>query len=41
MAISDLLPWKRGEKIPVRRLDQEETSLPTLRREMNRLFDDF
>jgi HSP20 family protein len=40
MAITDLVPWKRGAKnVPVRR--EEEVPFYSLQREVNRLFDDF
>lgn len=40
MAISDLVPWKWGEKnVPIKREEQEP--LNELQRSMNRLFDDF
>ncbi len=40
MAITNLVPWKRGEKnVPVRR--EEEVPFYSLQREVNRLFDDF
>jgi len=40
MAITDLVPWKRGEKnVRVRR--EEEHPFYALRQEMDRLFDDF
>ena len=40
MAITNLVPWKWGEKkVPVRR--QEERPFYTLGQDMNRLFDDF
>ncbi len=38
MPITNLIPWKRGDKSPVK---QENLALPTLQNEMNRLFDDF
>jgi len=40
MSITDLIPWKRGEReVPVRR--EEERSPFALQQEMNRLFDEF
>jgi HSP20 family protein len=39
MDITDLIPWKRGKKVPVRR--GEERSLPAVQQDMNRWFDDF
>jgi HSP20 family protein len=40
MTISDLVPWKRGEKqVPVRR--EEERSSLSVQDEFNRLFDEF
>lgn len=40
MAITNLVPWKRGEKnVPVRR--EEDVPFYSLQREVNRLFDDF
>jgi HSP20 family protein len=39
MAITDLFPWKRGEKVPVRR--EEGYPFHSLQQEVNRLFDDF
>jgi HSP20 family protein len=41
MAITDLIPWKKDEtSVPVRRGQGEETFLD-LRKQMNRLFDEF
>ncbi len=41
MAITDLVPWKRGKKeVPVRR-EEVESPFYALQREMNQLFDDF
>ncbi|HDQ72583.1 MAG TPA: Hsp20/alpha crystallin family protein [Chloroflexi bacterium] len=38
MAITDLIPWKREEKAPIKR---EEQAAQSLQQEMNRLFDEF
>jgi len=40
MRISDLVPW-RGSGVPARREEEDGESLYDVRREMNRLFDDF
>jgi len=40
MRISDLVPW-RGSRAPARREEENGESLYDVRREMNRLFDDF
>ena len=40
MAFKDLVPWKRGRDIAVRR-GEEGNPFLMLHREMNRLFDDF
>lgn len=40
MRISDLVPW-RGSRVPARREEEDGESLYDVRREMNRLFDDF
>lgn len=41
MAITDLVPWKRGKReVPVRR-EEVESPFYALQREMNQLFDDF
>lgn len=40
MRISDLVPW-RGSRAPARREEEDGESLYDVRREMNRLFDDF
>jgi HSP20 family protein len=41
MPISDLIPWKKDEtSVPIRR-GREEDALLDLRKQMNRLFDDF
>ncbi|MDX1686693.1 MAG: Hsp20/alpha crystallin family protein [Candidatus Promineifilaceae bacterium] len=40
MRISDLVPW-RGSRAPARREEEDGESLHDVRREMNRLFDDF
>lgn len=40
MSITDLIPWRRGErKVPVKR--EEERSVLSFQQEMNRLFDEF
>jgi HSP20 family protein len=40
MSITDLVPWRRGEKqVPVKR--EEEPSIFSFQREVNRLFDEF
>jgi HSP20 family protein len=40
MSITDLIPWRRGEKqVPVRR--EGEPSILSFQQEMNRLFDEF
>lgn len=39
MDITDLIPWKRGKRVPIRR--GEERSLPALQQDMNRWFNDF
>jgi HSP20 family protein len=44
MAITDLIPWKKAEsdrEPEESALQRREDSLPTLERQMNRLFDDF
>jgi HSP20 family protein len=40
MAIRDLIPWSRSRDVTVRRGGETDPFL-MLRREMNRLFDDF
>ena len=40
MRISDLVPWRRS-RVPARREEENGDSLSDVRREMNRLFDDF
>ena len=39
MAVRDLIPWRRGRDVTVRR-GEETNPFLTLHREMNRLFDD-
>jgi len=39
MAITNLIPWKREKKVPVKR--EQEYPLETLQHDMNQLFDEF
>lgn len=41
MAITDLIPWKRGESSIKVRQENQEDALLDLRTEMNRMFDEF
>ncbi|HPH97115.1 MAG TPA: Hsp20/alpha crystallin family protein [Anaerolineaceae bacterium] len=41
MSITDLLPWKKPKNDALLRRSESELSVPDLREEMNRLFDEF